>query len=434
MKTIRIQMKTSIQLVTIGLLLSLVISCKPNVKNTNRQEVEKYTDEIFDPLIRVRRDLHSHPELSGEEKRTSKIVADYLRELGLEVRTDIAGNSVIGILKGGKNGKKIAWRADMDAIRMEATDTMNLNSKNKGIAHMCGHDVHTTIGLGIAKVLSHQKEKLEGSVYFIFQASEETFTGAKDLIENGLLDIIEPEEIYGLHIGPAKKGTVSTKPKELFAYQKTIQIKLNNDSGKEEEIKRFLTSLLQGFVRNAPNSSPWSLNHLTDPEMGLENEKTIYKDYFILQNTEVKNTADLVLFKADLLETNKDHIDSILTRIQNKIFHSKWKDSFISIEFTAGNPTVYNDPELTKVALQTIESSYDKKLIQPIYGQIPYFNEDFIYYQQKVPGVLFLLGGSNMEKGLFSMPHSPEFDVDEETIKFGVTCFSSLILKRANSQ
>lgn len=426
-------MKIQIKLLTVGLLLCTIISCQQSEKNNSHQEIEKYTNEIFDSLVNIKRDLHMNPELSGQEKRTSEIVADYLKDLGLEVKTNISGNGVVGILKGGKKGKKIAWRADMDAIRIETNDTVKYHSQNKGIAHMCGHDVHTTIGLGIANVLSNQKENLAGTVYFIFQPSEETFTGAKDLIKNGLFDIIEPDEIYGLHIGPAEKGTVNTRAKELFAYQKAIQIKLKPD-GNEEEVESFLKTIMQGFVRNTPNSSPWSLDYLTDQQMGLENKETIYKDYFILQYAGLDRKDDFISFNANFLETNKEKIDSIPLQIKNKILNSKFKNSLISIEYSGGNPTVYNNPELTKVALQTIDSLYNQELIKPIYGQIPYFNEDFIYYQQKVSGVMFLLGGSNMEKGIISMPHTPDFAVDDETIKFGVKSFSSLVLERTNSE
>jgi len=425
-------MKVKVKLLIFGILLSSLICCKQSKKNSHIA-IEKYTNEIFDSLIQIRRDLHTNPELSGQEVRTSKIIAKYLTDLGLEVKTDIGGLGVVGILKGDKNGKKIAWRADMDAIKSDEIDKVNFKSQNIGIRHICGHDVHSTIGLGIANVLANQKENLKGTVYFIFQPSEETFTGAKDMIENGLFDIIEPDEIYGLHIGPAETGTVNTRAKEIFAYQKSIQVKFKPETN-EEEIKNFLTNTFQEFVRNTPNSEPWSLEYLADENLGLENKKTIYKDYFILQSTGVEKNNDLIFFNANFLETNKEKIDNILSETKNQILNSKFKDSFISINYSGGNPTVYNNPELTEIALQTIDNLYNNQLIKPIYGQVPYFNEDFIYYQQKVPGVMFLLGGSNTEKEIISMPHSADFVVDEETIKFGVKYFSSLVFERTKSK
>src|SRR6056297_2075242 len=136
------------------LLLISLIACTSLEENTIHQEIEKQTDEIFERLVVIRRAFHEYPELAGNEKRTSKIISNYLLNLGLEVKTGVAGNGIIGILKGNKKGKKIAWRADMDAISSNYPDEVPYKSKIKGVQHGCGHDVHMAIGLGIAEVLS----------------------------------------------------------------------------------------------------------------------------------------------------------------------------------------------------------------------------------------------------------------------------------------
>ena len=159
--------------VTFWLLLFLL----PNGRikhHRNKLDIANLSNQIFDELVAIRNDLHDHPELAGEEKRTSKIVEDYLLDLGLEVKTGIGGYGVVGILNSTKQGKKIAWRADMDAA-LHVFDN-KLNHKPQ-VAHICGHDVHTSIGLGIANVLSKCKDDIEGTVYFIFQPSEESFQG-----------------------------------------------------------------------------------------------------------------------------------------------------------------------------------------------------------------------------------------------------------------
>ena len=144
------------------------MSCKSSDEKTAHQKIEKQTNEIFTNLVEIRRDFHEHPELAGNEKRTSKIIAEYLSNLGLEVKKGVAGYGVVGILKGGKEGKNIAWRADMDAIPNDFPDEVSYKSKNNGIQHGCGHDVHIAIGLGIAEVLSKNKESIKGTIYFIF--------------------------------------------------------------------------------------------------------------------------------------------------------------------------------------------------------------------------------------------------------------------------
>lgn len=413
-----------------------ILSAQCDKNTSNFQQIEKQTDAIYSSLVKIRRDLHVNPELSKQEKRTSQIVADYLRNLGLEVKTNIGGNGVVGILKGGKKGRNIAWRADMDAIKTDDPDVVDFKSQNKGIRHICGHDVHTTIALGIANVLSQQKENLEGTVYFIFQPAEETFTGAKDMIADGLFDIIQPDEIYGLHIGPEASGVINVKANELFAYQKTLQVKFKPNTN-EKELESFMNAIVKGLVRTIEqNGSPWDIiNKISDSKVGLTNKETIFKDYFILQGGRLSTEKEDTFYNASFLETDIKRVNSLPFEIKKQILDSKFKDSFISIEYAKDySGTPLNDPELTKIASQTIASFYTKKMLAPLYGQAPYFGEDFLYYQQKVPGVFFFLGGSNVEKGIVSMPHTPNFAVDETTIKYGVQSFAALILERANSK
>ncbi|WP_074410391.1 M20 metallopeptidase family protein [Aquimarina megaterium] len=430
-------MKT--QLIAILLIVTTgILSAQSGKSISNYQQIEKQTDAIYSSLVEIRRDLHMHPELSKQEKRTSKIVAEYLEKLGIEVKTNIGGNGVVGILKGDKEGRNIAWRADMDAIKTNEPDVVDFKSKNEGVRHICGHDVHTTIGLGIATVLSQQKEDLEGTVYFIFQPAEETFTGAKDMIEDGLFDIIKPDEVYGLHIGPETFGMINVKANELFAHTKTLKVKFK-PSANENELENFMNSILKGFVRNIEQKgSPWDIiNKISDPKIGLTSKETIFKDYFILQGARLNTDTDkaVTFYNASFLETDIKRVNNIPHEIKKLILNSKFKDSFISIGYSkdyAGTPI--NDPELTRIATQTISSFYNKEMFTPLYGQVPYFGEDFIFYQQKVPGVFFFLGGSNIEKGISSMPHTPNFAVDEKTIKYGVQSFATLLLERANSK
>ncbi|WP_316822650.1 M20/M25/M40 family metallo-hydrolase [Pedobacter gandavensis] len=145
-------------------------------------------------------------------------------DLGIEVKTDIYGHSIVGILNGKKKGKKISWRAEMDALPNDFPDEVEFKSKIKGVQHGCGHDVHLAIGLGIAEILSKNKKNLQGTVYFIFQPEEETFVGAKNMINSGLFSEIRPDEIYGLHITNLPVGKIMVKPNEMFAYQKRIRM------------------------------------------------------------------------------------------------------------------------------------------------------------------------------------------------------------------
>lgn len=412
------------------LLLLVLIGCQQKEKEALTQElVSIETDKIYEKLVKIRRDFHTNPELAGNEKRSQEIIKQYLLDLGIEVETGIYGHSVVGILKGEKEGKKIAWRADMDALPNDFPDEVEFKSKIKGVQHGCGHDVHLAIGLGIAEILAKHKESINGTVYFIFQPEEETFVGAKRMVDQGLFSKIKPDEIYGLHITALPVGQIMVKPNEMFAYQKGIRIKLKNELSKEEA-KELAKKVYSSLSRSQTNSKPWEIQHISDPQIGLTNPNTIFKDYLIMdENFDIHSEKDTLFLEAYLYETNQSDLQKIIPKIQRLIGENNYKDKLLSVSFIQENPTVVNDEKLTKSVIKTL-NRIDGNLVSADYGQIPYFNDDFAYFQQKVPGVYFFLGGSNMEKGITAMNHAPNFKVDEESIKIGVRSFSSLIIER----
>ena len=162
-------------------------------------------------FVAVRRDIHRNPEVSGQEMRTARVVAQRLKTLGLDVRTGIGGHGVVGLLTGGRPGPLVAYRADMDAVRSNEPDPAPFASQTMGIRHICGHDVHVAIGLGLASALSSLKRDLPGRVMFIFQPSEERATGAKAMIDDGLYKIGEPVAVFGLHSSPLEAGRITSK-------------------------------------------------------------------------------------------------------------------------------------------------------------------------------------------------------------------------------
>ena len=427
-------MKLKNHFIVLVVLFSITIGCKTSTEKTIHQNIEKNTDEVFDSLVEIRRDFHEYPELAGNEKRTSKVIAEYLSNLGLEVKTGLAGYGVIGILKGGKEGKNIAWRADMDALPNNFLDEVSYKSKIEGVQHGCGHDVHMAIGLGIAEVLSKNKESIKGTIYFIFQPEEETFVGAKNMVASTQFSKMNLDEIYGLHVTALPAGQIMVKPNELFAYQKRIQITFNNKFSKENA-KILYNKIRSETLRKKEGASPWEIPKAFDSVVGLANPNTAFKDYlFMEENFVVEEINNQLFIKAYLYETNKSNLPDILPKINQIINNSEYKDKFVSTSFIQENPTVLNDEQLTDKAIKTLTNIYGSNSVVTDYGQIPYFNDDFFYFQQKIPGVYFLLGGSNLEQGIIAMNHAPNFRVDEECIKIGVKSFSSLILERTNSE
>jgi metal-dependent amidase/aminoacylase/carboxypeptidase family protein len=417
--------------------LVFVVACqyKANCQQSTKadfahESIKLETDRIFDKLVQIRRDLHNYPELAGKEKRTQETIKKYLLDLGLQVETDIYGYSVVGILKGAKKGKSIAWRADMDALPNDFPDNVEFKSSMVGAQHGCGHDVHMTIALGIAEVLAKNKKDLRGTVYFIFQPQEESFTGAKGMMDNKLFSKINPSEIYALHITPFSVGQIMVKANEMYAYQKGIRIQFKNNVSKEN-LTELYSKMRSALTRTTNNSKPREIQHALDPTDGLANPTTIFKDYFIMDANFINySKKGTLVLEADVYETDKDKLKNIIPAIKGVIESQGLSAQLVSVTFFKENPTINNDPKLTISAINTLDKMYGKGTVTIDYGQVPFSNDDFSFFQQKIPGVYFFLGGSNFEKGMIAMIHAPDFKVDEECIRIGVKSFSSLLFER----
>jgi metal-dependent amidase/aminoacylase/carboxypeptidase family protein len=402
--------------------------------NTIAEKFKFETDKIFEKLLKIRRSFHSLPELAGKEKQTQETIKQYLLDLGLEVKSDIYGYGIVGILKGSKKGKSIAWRADMDALPNDFPDNIDFKSTIKGMQHGCGHDVHMAIALGIAEVLAKNKKELNGTVYFIFQPEEESFKGAKGMVDNKLFSKINPSEIYGLHITPGPVGQIMVKANEMYAYQKGIRIHFKNNLTKEKltELYQIIRSTL---TRTINNSKPWEIQHALDPKDGLTSPNSIFKDYFIMDEHFINYAKnDTLVLEADVYETDKNKLQNITPAIKKIIESEGLSEKLVSVTFFKENPTINNDPKLTDIAIKTLDKMYGNGTVTVDYGQVPFSNDDFSYFQEKVPGVYFFLGGSNFEKGMIAMVHAPNFMVDEDCIRVGVKSFSSLIFERLKTK
>src|SRR5690348_9942989 len=195
-------------------------------------EIDRRAGAVTDSVVAWRRDIHAHPELSGQETRTATLVADHLRKLGILVRTGVGGTGVVGVLKGGRPGPVVALRADMDALPVtEEVDVpfrsavrAQYNGQEVGVMHACGHDTHVAMLLGAAEVLAGIRDRLPGTVVFLFQPAEESLGGAAGMIRDGALENPEPSAVFGIHVFPYPVGSVVYRPGALMAAGGTLRI------------------------------------------------------------------------------------------------------------------------------------------------------------------------------------------------------------------
>jgi len=379
--------------------------------------IHKEIKNISEEIISTRRDIHKHPELGFEVHRTARIVAERLIELGLDVQTGIGKTGVVGDLKCG-DGPTIALRADMDALPMQETGNIDYISQNDGVMHACGHDGHTAMLLGAAKVLADKKDQINGTVRFLFQPAEEGEGGAKYMIEDGCLDGVD--EIYGIHLWNYQKyGEVGVKEGSILAAADEFEIIIKGVGGHGATpqgsvdaviVSAHLITALQTIVSR--NTNPLES---TVVSVGMVNGG--YNFNVIADEVVLKGTARAYT------EENRQMIKSRMKEIIEGIGHTF--GASIEFNYRDGYPPTIND-----------ETAYEKLLAsaKKIVGDgadYPYLSmggEDFSYYLQKIPGCFFFVGSAPENQPFRSVPHHcSHFDIDERALLVGTSVFVQLI-------
>jgi len=379
-------------------------------------QVKKFKNKI----IKIRRDIHKHPELSFQEFRTAKLVSDSLKKFGLEVDENIGKTGVVGILKGARPGKTIAFRADMDALPIQETSDLSYKSVNDGVMHACGHDAHTAMLLVAAEILSKNIEQISGKIKFIFQPAEEGFGGAKFMIDDGALEGVE--EIYGLHVwNYQESGTIGLKSGPVMAAADKFEIIINGIGGHGAApqgtvdcvvVSSYLIQSLQTIVSR--NTNPIDSTAITIGQINGGYNFNIIADKVILKGTARSYT-----------EENRLMIKKRLQEIINgteSMFNAK-----IELIYEDGYPPVINDIAATKKLSRIANKIVGNKLISPYLSM---GGEDFSYFAQKVPGCFFFLGTMPDGKDKMSTPHHcSHFDIDEDSMVIGTSVFVELALQ-----
>ncbi|QUG42756.1 amidohydrolase [Psychrobacillus sp. INOP01] len=372
-------------------------------------------EEIYPELVNIRRDLHMYPELSHEEVETPKKVADFLTELGLEVKTEVGGRGVLGFLRGGKPGKTIALRADFDALPIQDEKEVDYKSKIPGVMHACGHDLHTAALLGVAKILSEVKEQVPGTIVFLHQFAEETSPGgAEYMIKDGCLDGVDV--IYGAHVMSQQAyGTFSVVEGYASSAQDDFYITINGRGGHGSSPHETIDALVTGsqVVLNLQQIVSRKVNPLKAAVVTIGSFNSGSTTNVIPDSASIKGTV----------RTFDEEVRKMIQVWMEKIVKSTCEaaDASYELKYVNDCPSIWNDPDETK-RLENIAKMIvgEENVIQ---GDLMMGSEDFAYYQKEIPGVYFIVGGRNEELNAIYPHHHPKFDVDERSIKEIVKVF-----------
>lgn len=404
-----------------------------------KQIAAKKADSLFSQTVTWRRDFHEHPELGNREVRTSGIIANYLRSLGMEVKTGIATTGVVGILKGGKPGPVVALRSEMDALPVTERTPVPFASKVKatyngqevGVMHACGHDSHMAMLMTAAKILASMKNELHGTVKFIFQPAEEGVPlgekgGAEEMVKEGVLENPKVDVIFAQHIfSYMPAGTITYRPGGAMASVNDMKI------------------IIKG--KSAHGAEPWfSVDPIVTSAQIINNLQTIVsRNINLKENPAVVtigainggNRHNIIPEKVEMLGTLRALSDAdeqiLISRVKqivNNTAAANGATAEIHIPFSVHYPVTYNDPALTAQMLPTLQQTAGADNV--ILGPPMTGSEDMSFFQQKVPGLDVFLGG--MPKGSdpknVASNHSPDFYIDESVFPLGVKTLCNLTL------
>ncbi len=389
--------------------------------------VRRAVADLTPRLIETRRAIHRHPELGNREFRTGALVAERLRSLGIEVRHPVARTGVVGVLRGGRPGPAVALRADLDALPIQEGNEAEYRSRTDGVMHACGHDAHTTIVLGAAEVLSGLRDRLRGSVVFLFQPAEEGPPegepgGASLMIEEGALNDPPVRAIFGLHMDPTLDvGRVGWTIGPIFASSDRFVITVRGrkthgaypHTGLDPiPVAAEVVGALQLIVSRQIDARHPKVLTLGSIHGG--NRFNIVADEVVLEGT--MRTLD-----EEVRASIKDRMERTLAGL------SRAHGMPILLRFVGdGNPPTVNDAALTRASLPALARACGRENVEEVEPQMG--AEDFSAYAALVPGLYIKMGVRNEARGITSMIHTETFDIDEAVLPLGVRAMTALVL------
>ncbi|MGF1556331.1 amidohydrolase [Paucihalobacter sp.] len=421
-------------------LVILLFICSQFMQSQNTN-IEADIAEIESKIIEWRRYFHQNPELSNREFNTAEKIAEHLKGLGLEVQTGIAKTGVVAILKGDKPGKVVALRADIDALPVTERNDLPFKSEVKteflgtptGVMHACGHDTHIAILMGVAEILSKHKEKINGTVKFIFQPAEEgpppgEEGGAKLMIKEGVMNNPKVDAIFGLHISSdTPVGTIEYKPGGIMA-----------------SVERFVITV-KG--KQTHGSQPWAgvdpilisakiidgLQTIISREAPLTKEAAVITVGKITAGTRfniIPESAELIGTVRTLDKGMRTLIERRMTEMVTTLAKAYGGEAEITFQNNAG--ITFNNPNLVAQMLPSLQKVAGDDHVQLCKATTG--GEDFSFFQEVVPGFYFFLGGMTPGNTEAFPHHTPDFMIDESGMLLGVKTFVALTFDYLNTK
>ena len=394
-----------------------------------QEKIKTLADSIFEEVIAIRRHMHQFPELSYQETKTGLFIAEQLQKMGIEHNHGIAENGVVGLIKGqDPDHAVIALRADFDALPIEEANDVPYKSKNPGVMHACGHDVHTASLLGAAKILHTLREDWKGTIKLIFQPAEEKLPGgASIMIKEGVLENPKPQVILGQHVHPPlEAGKVGMKPGMYMASADELYMKVYGKGGHgalPEDcidpivISAHIITALQQIVSRRANPGVPSV--VTFGKIESDGGTT----------NVIPNSVSLMGTFRTMNEEWRAEAHELMTKMAVQMAESM--GGRCEFEVLKGYPYLVNDEAVTQSVFQYAQDYLGEEKVEAL--PVRMTAEDFAYYTQQMPACFYRLGTGNVAKGITSPVHTNTFDVDEDSLNLSTGLMAWLAIKTLES-
>lgn len=379
-----------------------------------KNRIQSLARQYAPDLIACRHHLHAHPELSFQEYETSKFIQAKLDEYGIPYTAGVAGTGVVALIEGKNPSKKIiALRGDIDALPIEEANDVPYKSKNPGVMHACGHDVHTTVVLGAARILQQVKDEFEGTVKILFQPGEEKHPGGASLmIKEGALENPKPQAILGLHVLPAMEtGKLGFRAGKYMASADEIYITVKGKGGHAAAPQLTADTIL--IASNLVVSLQQIISRNNDPFSPSVLSICAFNGGFTT-NVIPSEVKLMGTFRA-MDETWRFKAHELIRKQATELVHAMGAE--IDIDILVGYPTLYNNEAVTATA-RTLAEEY-MGVENVVDTELRMGAEDFSYYSQVIPACFFRLGTGNKARGITAGVHTPIFDIDENALEIG---------------
>lgn len=429
------------KIITVVCLVAFII-CGANAQKTKsfQEAIETATNKIETKCINWRRNFHEHPELGNREFKTAKIIADHLRSLGLDVKEAVGHTGVVGILRGSKPGPVIGLRADMDALPVAERNNLSFVSKDKAVynghevsvMHACGHDAHMAILMSSAEILAGMKNNLPGTIKFIFQPAEEgpplgEEGGAELMIKEGVLENPKVDVMFGLHINAQTPiGQIKYREEGMMAASDwfTIKVKGKQSHGAQPWLGVDPVVIGAQIVNG--------LQTIISRQTELTKYPAIISTTIFHGGVRENIIPEEVTIGGTIRTLDKKMQEEIQARIvQTATNIAEASGATTEVSFTGKTSVVYNNPELTKKVLPSLQKATNGNIISmnAVTG-----SEDYSFFANKVPSVFFYLGGmpANADVTKTAAHHTPDFFIDEGGFKTGIKAFCYLVVDYLN--